>query len=163
VLELLLPPATERDRVDLGGLVRLRIPVADQDCDTHRDLDTGEHAGRDVRLVPFRTEIDNPDFIGDPTHVGAHLREAWAVGEAGGGDEGHHTARLLGLCLEHLPQCPAPEVHIQVVEVDGVQVDVPVVRAEVVEDGALTARLVAPPHPAAGALGRAVPVIRRVA
>src|SRR5690606_33028610 len=102
-----------------------RVPYF-RGCCRIRPADTGDNRDGDERLdredvlgpasaqvVPF--EIQDPDAVAKSAHPLAHAGEARSAQVGTGADEGD-DARVVVL-LEHLPQGPAPEVDVVVVEV----------------------------------------------
>ena len=136
--------------------------------DGHWRLD-GEDVVAALGAAPLAAEVQNPYLVADAAQVLPHAAEGVPVQVARSADEADDSGAA-GLLLEDLPQRPAPEIDIQVVEV----LDADAVpgalrrRQKVVEDWRRLAVLVAPAHPAAGAglverRGGLVAVVGRVA
>ena len=96
-------------------------------------------------------EVEYPYLVAHPAHMRAHPQKGVAVEITRRGDEADDAGAGRGVVLEDLPQRPAPEIDIEVVEV--LQPDA-VARSgdggqKVVENGA---GAVPPAHPRAGAV-----------
>jgi len=91
-------------------------------------------------------EIEDPEVVEGLSHEAAHAGEAGAAQVRRGGDETDDAATRCA--LEHLPEGPAPEVDIEVVEV--LRMDARHVPQEISQDAVVAA--VAPSDPPSLAL-----------
>ncbi len=121
------------------------------DGDRHRRLD-----GEDVVVAPGATalaaQVDDPDFIALLAHPAPHAQEGIAINERTGGDVADDARACGQIMLEGFPQRPAPEVHVQVVQVLQVTAAAGILHRgdEVFQDGVGAIGSFAPAHPAAG-------------
>ena len=95
-----------------------RFPISTSlshsDSDGYRCLNV-KHILRLARAQVSAFQIQQPKLIESLTHDFAHSREAWTSHVGRSGDEGDNTT--IGMRFEELPQRPAPEIHIDIVEI----------------------------------------------
>ena len=151
--ELLGARAVDTGVADFGWRVSIRLLRASRHGNGDRCLN-GKNVLAPARPATLAAEIENPDFVADPAHVLAHPDKGVAVQVARRRDETDDAGTGLGILLEDLPQRPAPEIYVEVVEVleleavtgSGCWLD------EIAQDCTRAAiAVVAPAHPGAGA------------
>ncbi len=98
------------------GLILLHLADAEGNGDGHGSLD-GEDIFALACATPLATKVENPDFIAQAAHVLANPAKSVAVKVARRANETDDARTRGGLMLEDLPQRPAPEIYVQVVEV----------------------------------------------
>ena len=77
----------------------------------------GEDVVAFVRAVAFAAQVENPEIVANAPNVFAHAPKSVAVEIARRGDEADDTRAVGRVVLEHLPQCPTPEIDVEIVEV----------------------------------------------
>ena len=70
-----------------------------------------------ARPASLAAEVENPNLVALPTDMFAHPREGIAVEVARCADEADDAGAFGGVLLKNLPQCPAPEIDVEVIEV----------------------------------------------
>ena len=80
---LFSPTLRQRVKPHLRGLIVALIELAGRKHDANRLLHALKYTRRDLRLMPFRRAIDDPNFGARATQIVAHLLESGAVEEAG--------------------------------------------------------------------------------
>src|ERR1017187_140149 len=114
--ELGLARSLDAGVMTLRRLIVLRFARADGNGDRDGRLN-GEDIVVLARAAPLAAEVENPDFVAKPPHVLAHSTEGVAVDVARRADEADNARTMSGLMLENLPERPAPEVDVEVVQV----------------------------------------------
>ena len=99
-----------------GGCILLCLLCAYSHGDSHGRLD-GEDIIALVCAASLAAEVEYPDFVAVPAQMLAHTAEGDAIEIARCTDETDHARPVSRRMLKNLPQCPAPEIDIQVVEV----------------------------------------------
>ena len=155
--QLLFPRPLDPGVTHPGRRVPVRRAAPHRHGDGHRRPD-GKHIGALPCAALLASQIENPDLVAQPAHMLPHPHEGRPVQIARRRDEAHDAGAARRLVLEHLPQRPTPEIHIQVVEVLCAH---PVPGQdrrchEVAQDGIRTLAVIAPSHPRP----RAIPVVR---
>ena len=100
-------------------------------------------------------QVEDPDVVALPAQVLAHAAEGVAVKIARGADEADDARPARRVVLEDLPQRPAPEIDVEIVEILNVDA-VPSIGSgieEIAKDCALAAVAPADPSTSAGLIG----------
>ena len=100
----------------VGRLVLVRLFRPESDGNGHGRL-YSEYVFVLAWASSLAAEVENPYLIAEAAHVLAHSAKGIALKIARRADEAGDARPLCGVVLEDLPQCPAPEVDVEIVDI----------------------------------------------